>query len=479
MERISAEEYKKRYGQAGVEAFSNPQPSNSSVFNLQSAKDVFTKASDDINLARQNEKEQGNSIMSGLKTASTAVLQGGLSIPRAIGAGIFGTEKAQEVTGNVIDKMTKFGEAITPDSVEKYVGEKAMQVIEGYNAMSPQEQLNQRNKLAVAEVLSYFVGGQGGKGVAVTPVTKQVVEETISSVPKVAEPNTLSRVIKGAGSTLYKTGITPNVEEAKQILRYRANTPFLTRLTDVDANAPRTRSQTALDYNIAGTESMIGVQGRKAADKLWKEQIEPLVKNSDVQMTKDELFTPALERIYAIEDPTRRKAMMNAFDALLDDYAKYPDSFDLTKAQALKRDLAKFTPTKIFKGQDVANEMRTLQADMASAIRKKTYDSFPGENIKKMYLDWANLDELEGLGIKAISEASFKGGSGTLLSGIWDMTTTPIKTVGGLTLYRVGDMLEFSAPKTMKIKSLGEYLTSLGYSKPVIPPVNPNQVNEE
>ena len=96
-----------------------------------------------------------------------------------------------------------------------------------------------------------------------------------------------------------------------------------------------------------------------------------------------------------------------------------------------------------------------------------------------MYLDWANLDELEGLGIKAISEASFKGGSGTLLSGIWDMTTTPIKTVGGLTLYRVGDMLEFSAPKTMKIKSLGEYLTSLGYSKPVIPPVNPNQVNEE
>lgn len=452
---------------------------SSSLFNLQSAKDVFAKAGDDVALAQQNQRDNGNSLPSTLKTGATMLLQGGLAIPRALGAGVFGTDKAKEITGNVIDTMTKVGEAITPDSIERYVGEKAMQVVEGYDAMSPQEQLNQRNKLAVAEVLSYFLGGQGGKGAA-TPAVRDVVETTIDAVPKApSSPGTLSKVIRGAGSTLYKTAITPNVEEAKQIIRYRANSPFLTRVSEFDVNAPRTRSQTALEYNIAGTESMMGVQARKAADTLWKNKIEPLVKNSDVQMTKDELFTTALERISAIEDPTRKKAMMNAYEALLDDYAKYPDSFDLTKAQALKRDLAKFTPTKIFKGQEVANEMRMLQADMASAIRKKTYDSFPDENIKKMYLDWANLDELEGLGIKAISEASFKGGSGTLLSGLWDMATTPVKTVGGLVLYRVGNAFEFKAPKTMKFKTFGEYLRSLGYSRPVVPPVNPNQVNEE
>jgi len=284
------------------------------------------------------------------------------------------------------------------------------------------------------------------------------------------------KTIKGAGSALYKSAITPTVKEAEQILKYRAETPFLTRISNTATSqftpksvsdklkAPLTRAQTALEQGIAGTESMIGTQAKRAADSLWNNEIAPAVSKAKEMMTKDELFTPALERIASIVDPTRKKAMQNAYESLLDDYKSFPDSFDLTKAQALKRDIAKFTPTKIFKGQDVASELKTLQADMASAIRQKTYNVLSDENIKKKYLDWANLDELQKVGVKAISEASFKGGSGTLVSGLWDMATVPIKTVAGQILYRVGNKLEFTAPKG--IKTFGEYLQKKGFAKP-------------
>jgi hypothetical protein len=279
--------------------------------------------------------------------------------------------------------------------------------------------------------------------------------------------STPGKVIRGAGSALYKTAITPTVKEAEQILKYRAKTPFLTRVSstlDNTATPPLTRGQTALEKGLMGTESAIGVQAKRSADNLWNKEIAPAVAKSKVQMTKDELFTPALERIAATEDPTRKAALQNAYEALLEDYKAYPDSFDLTKAQKLKVGIAKFTPTKIFKGQDVASELRTLQADMASAIRTKTYEALADEGIKKKYLDWANLDELQSVGVKAISEASFKAGSGTLLSGLWDMATTPIKTIGGQVLYRVGSKLEFQGAKG--IKTFGQYLKQKGYEKP-------------
>jgi hypothetical protein len=274
-------------------------------------------------------------------------------------------------------------------------------------------------------------------------------------------------VIKGTGGVLYRSAITPNVKEAERILKYRADSPLLTRISDTIEGIdqpPRTRGQTALEYGLQGREQDIGIQAKRLSDSLWNDEIAPAVKASDAVMTKEELFAPAIARINAITDPTRRQSLANALESIIEDYQTFDNSFDLTKAQALKRDLAEFVPSKIYRGQEVASELRTIQADMADAIRQKTYEALKDQNIKQKYLDWANLHELENIGVKAISEAEFKGGSGTLIAGLWDQATVPVKTIGGQTLYRVGDMLEFEGVKG--IRTFGEYLQQKGYAKP-------------
>lgn len=375
--------------------------------------------------------------------------------------------------GFVGDIVGRGVSAITPDfikeplkaGVEKLAGAETVQ-----DTATSYAKWKEANPEAAANLESVINIGSlipVGQGVTATAKTagKATAIATGEALTRTAGATALSgRAIKGAGSTLYKSAITPNVQEAERILAYRAKTPFLSRVVDA-SKEPLTRGKTALEQGLYGTESMVGVQAKRKSDSLWNKEIAPAVKNSDVQMTKDELFSSALERINATTDPTRRKALINAYDALLEDYAEFPEAFDLTKAQALKRDLAQFTPAKVFKGQDVASEVRMLQADMADAVRRKTYDSLSDINIKKKYLDWANLHELENIGVKAISEAQFKGGSGTLIGGLWDMATTPIKTVGGQVIYRVGDFFEFKAPKG--VKTFGEYLKKQGYEKPV------------
>lgn len=379
--------------------------------------------------------------------------------------------------GFVGDLTTRALGAVTPDFIKKPLKagiqkvaatESVQDMTDRYSewkAQNPEAAANLESTVNISSLLP--IGAIAGKGAQAAK--KGILVSAGKALEGSADAvTTAGRATKGAGSALYRSAITPNVKEAERILNYQANSPFLTRVSDTLTgkadNVPITRGQTALERGIAGTETMVGVQAKRVSDKLWKDEIAPAVAKSDVQMTKQELFATAAARIEATTDPTRRAALQNALDALAEDYAAFPDTFDLTKAQSLKRDLAEFTPAKIFKGQEVASEVRTLQADMADAIRQKTYDALADEGIKRKYLDWANLHELEKIGVKAISEGSFKGGSGTLVSGLWDMATVPIKTIGGQVLYRVGNKVEFLGNKG--IKSFGQWLQQKGFEKP-------------
>ena len=259
----------------------------------------------------------------------------------------------QGVARSASELVTGTGKLLTTDEFEKdintKIGETGAKIVGSdfgktvagiYDKLPETEKYTFNSIIApIAEVMATV--GTGGVSGGITKTLGDTIKRGIAGVATAGIPEALGvipKTIKGAGSALYKTAITPTVDEAKQILRYRANTPFLTRVSEFGENAPLTRGQTALEKGIAGTESMIGVQARKEADKLWNKEIAPLVKNSDVQMTKDELFTPALERIASIEDPTRKKAMQDAFDALIEDYADYPEAFGLEQAQKLKRD---------------------------------------------------------------------------------------------------------------------------------------------
>lgn len=303
---------------------------------------------------------------------------------------------------------------------------------------------------------------------AATSLVKQGAESGVKAISKVATG------AKNAGEFVYSRAFTPNVAEAERILAYEATKPSSASkiygagaLEGNPAFKPVTVADTALRSGIAGTEKQIGIQAKQVADNLYKKEIAPAVKSVKGVITKDELFAPLAERIAQITDPSKKNAYQNAFESLAEDY-KNIDSFTFEQAQKLKSELAEFTPAKVFRGQDVANETRMLQADMAKLIREKTYDALKDKNIKQKYLDYGNLQELQKVGVKAISEAGTKGGFGGFWTTMYDTLLTPVKTIGGKTLYKVGDKLQFTAPKGFEGKSFKDYLVSVGYLAPEV-----------
>jgi hypothetical protein len=276
----------------------------------------------------------------------------------------------------------------------------------------------------------------------------------------------LGRALKGTGKSLYNTTFDATQRESEALLGYKANYPLSERISAVLAGKnlkePITRADTAFRKGIKGTETMVGVQAKRLADGLYKKTILPALQKSKEVVTKDDLFSPIIKRIQNTLDPVRKQSFQDAFDFIQNAY-KNVDNLDLVTANRIKSELDKFTPTKIFNGKEIANEYRTLANDMANAIREKTYKSI-GKEAKLKYLDLSNLIKLEQVGVKAISEAGFKGGSGGFITSMWNMATTPIKTVGGRTLYRVGDAFEFVGDKG--IKFFGDFLSKKGIRKP-------------
>lgn len=284
----------------------------------------------------------------------------------------------------------------------------------------------------------------------------------------------IANSIKPLGEVIYTRAFTPSVKEAENILAYEATKPsFLSKLYGAGALEgnpvfkPITVPETALRSGIAGTEKQVGVQAKQVADTLYKKEIAPAIKSIEGNITKEELFAPVEERIANMVDPSKKAAYQNALDSLKEDYAAIKD-FSFEQAQALKSELAQFTPAKVFRGQDVANETRMIQSDMASLIRQKTYEALKDQNIKQKYIDYGNLQELQKVGVKAISSAGTKGGFGGFWSTVYDTAMTPVKTIGGKVLYHIGDKLQVTAPKGFEGKSFSEYLKAVGYLAPQV-----------
>ena len=361
---------------------------------------------------------------------------------------------------------------ITPEPVKKAVAKGAQKAVqsapvqqgmEAYQAWKTKNPEAAANLESVVNIASLF------PGVKAVGVTAKAASSATGATVKAAGSATsaAARATKATGKVLYDTGFTPPVREAERILNYEAKNPFLKRAANAltgqeTPGKPRLAADTAMEKGIAGTERMIGVQAKRQAAALWNEKIAPAVKGTDAVVTKDELFAPLQRLIEKTAEPGRKKALQEAFEAIQEDYADIND-LPLELAQAIKRDLDAFTPAKMFRGKDVVSEYRTLAHEMADAIRQKTYDSLADVNIKKDYLDWANLKALEEVGVKAISEAKLKGGFGGFWSAMWDMTTTPIKTVGGQVLYRVGNVLEFAGDKGLK--TFGDFLKKQGFQR--------------
>ena len=332
-------------------------------------------------------------------------------------------------------------------------------LMERYNALEPEAKRNLDATLNIGALLAEAFGVGASAKVGVKTIAT-VGGKTLSTTGKVIEGT--GKVVKGAGEVIYKDAITPTVAEAERILKYKAESSFIERLTG-KGNKPVTRADTAFEKGLKGTQTQIGVQARRESSNLYKTKIAPALDNSTDVITKDELFSSARELVSTTKEPGKKKALQTALEALEDDYKDVVD-YSLKDAQEIKRGLDEFQPDKVFRGQPIANEYKTLQKKLADSIRQKTYVSLKDVNIRKAYLDYGNLKQLEKVGVKAISESGFKAGFGGFWSTAWDMATTPIKTIGGRTLYRVGDKLEFTGESG--IKKFGDYLQSKGFKKP-------------
>jgi hypothetical protein len=176
-------------------------------FNKEAAAATFLRAGEDVALAQQNQVDKGYTLGSAARTGATMLLQGGTAPFRAVGEGLFGSDTGQKAVGSVVEQLTKLGDAITPEAVKDTVGKVAMDVIEGYESMSPQEQLNQRNALISAELLSYFVGGKGVNDAVLAPALR-ASDNVVGNLA--SETNRLSGLAQDIGN---RTGLRPRPSE--------------------------------------------------------------------------------------------------------------------------------------------------------------------------------------------------------------------------------------------------------------------------
>lgn len=363
------------------------------------------------------------------------------------GAGFVGDVAGEAIMSAGKAILPKRAEEAVAGGVSALFGSKPIETVvseyQQFKEKYPEASANIESILNIGSLIPVGALGTGASKTALKGAGAVVsaTEDVIESVGKASK--------SGAGK-IYQSAITPNVKEAEKILQAEIKGTV----------APQTRASTALEKGIAGTQTGIAVKGGKIADKLYSEKIIPAIQSTKgkVTMNKSELFSRIEDRINKTVDPTKKKALIDAYEAIRNDYANFPEEFDLEVAQDLKKNLDEFTPEKIFRGQNVANELRVLNNDMANAIRSKTYNALEDVNIKKDYLDYGNLKELEKIGVKAITESGRFGGTGTLLSYLSDKALTPVKTIGGQVLYRIGDAFEVIGKKGLK--TFADYLKS-------------------
>lgn len=415
----------------------------------------FSERDNQMNVAEQRKQSVPEKFLQSMGAAAGFVTDAiGETAKSAYNALPRPARNAAEVTGR----------AILETPVGKVGLDAAEQGVEAYQSWKSENPRDAANLESIVNIVSLFPPVKGGQVVGKTGAT--VAGEAVEAAAKAATVG--GRATSGAGELLYKGAIRPNTREAEQLIRYRSDNPLKGRLLkkvkgEVSLDQPVTRADTALQQGIYGNQSRVGYEARRKSQKLYTEQIAPVLKETDAVVTKDELFAPITNRIDKTVEPGRKKALQEAFAAIQEDYSDI-NVLSLEDAQKIKSELDEFTPEKMFRGQNVASEYKTLKNDMANAIRRATYSALKDKNIKRAYLDYGNLRELEKIGVKSITEGGKLGGFGNFWTSIWDMAAIPVRTVGGQVVYRIGNKLEFTGQKG--IKKFSDYLKTKGYKKP-------------
>jgi len=300
-------------------------------------------------------------------------------------------------------------------------------------------------------------------GEALAPGLGTALGAAIPAAPAVLQG--AGRLTSKAGSKAVEAVVPTSAKEAQILQGYRAENPFFTRVAKVlsgTEKAPQTAAKTITETTagqtlpgLFGTKSQIGVQAKRASQTLWKDLIEPRLKNAGVQVDLPKYFDTVEQSIVnSTDDITRQNSLKEALNAIREDYAGV-QSIDLAKLQKLKEGWAEFVPEKFYKGQNIAGNVRQVQALLADEARQTIYNTL-GNDVKQAYLDYGNLLGIQEMGQTAMTGQKLKGGAGSFISELLSEVVTPIGTVGGQVVYRLGKGMEVIGNAGAKV--LGDVL---------------------
>lgn len=312
------------------------------------------------------------------------------------------------------------------------------------------EWVTQRNVWLNPESIPSKVGQFAWGAIATAPIGEWV----FAWVSKVASP--VTKLISKSWKALYKTAIKPNVDEASQIIKATAK----------GAKQPITRADTAFEYWVIGREKDIGVQWVREANKIFKDTISPAFKKAEEQGIKvkySNLINEAKNTIKnsKVFSQTQKKEIIDNITSL---GKNYKGNTTLSNLDLEKMAIVSKVPKKYIGAIKPPKELIAAQNALSDVFRDTVHSTLKNKfwiNSAKLYKDYWNLIQLEKVGIKWLTEWGLRWGTGTALSTIYDALVTPIKTVWGKTLYKIGEWLQFTWPKW--ITSIKELLKKSGY----------------
>lgn len=298
--------------------------------------------------------------------------------------------------------------------------------------------------------LNTIVGAVAGvkAGAKAPEVAGKVVEGVKPAI------SATGKVLKAGGEASY--GVTVTAEEAtrRALQSYQAKQPnLLARVQNMlkgeTKGKPITEANTAARKGLVGTEQELGVQAKRVATDLWKNEVAPKLKANKEKINMQTFLGEIKKEIQSNPDINRRKTLLTAFNKFALDNKKV-GNFGLEKLQDYKVEWAKFIPESYSKsGKAISgslNEIRSIAKQKASQI---IFDKL-GEDTKMAYIDYGNLKSIMESGIKAGTDPAKQSLSRNVWQFIMDKTITPVVTIGGKVLYRTGEGLEFIGQKGAK-----------------------------
>ena len=429
-------------------SLSDYKPQNKGFFG-RVGEDLKKRAGDVVQTFKETAAGKINPLETGIRTVGTAI---GV-VGDVIGEGI------AEGAKNLPRGVKNAGVSV----LQSAAGQQALKAISaGVNAWELFKVKNPRiakDVEGVINIASIFPATKGARVAGKAGVASAKAGVNIGkTVAKAAEK--IGEATRGTGEVLYGSALNLSAREAAGVQAYKAANPVIDRIKAffTGESLPgeyRTTAKTAIEKGIAGTGSMIGIQAKTKAKELWDGTIVPAVNSIEGKISKNDLFGDVQKSIKKIADPSKRASLNDALNAIKDDY-KNIRNFSYHRAQQIKSELQQMIPEKMFNGKNVTGSYNNLRKMIADSIRERTYKALNDINIKKAYLDYGNLKNLMDVGIKDMTKAKLKGGFGGFVSGIYNMSITPIATIGGQVLYKTGNGLKFIGEKGLKV--FGDYL---------------------